>query len=112
MARQYGKMYASTGTAGLGYVWTTGRQETAYRLITRHYLGYWYAVGWKNGKKRYTATIEHEYRKEYNFCIIAPTAAEMQERVHRYIDTVIASWQIDEYARVYPTAEMPSKSNQ
>lgn len=112
MARQYGTRYSSSVVAGLVYVWTTARQETAYRLITRHYSGYWYAVGWKNGKKRYTATIEHEYRKEYNFCIIAPTAAEMQERVHDYIDTVIASWQIDEYARVYPAAEMPTELHQ
>ena len=101
MARQYGTRYSSSVVAGLVHTWTTSQQRTAYRLITRHYLGFWYALGSRIGARRYTAMVYNDMHSRHDVCIVASTAAEMQERVHAHIERVIKAQQVDNYAREF-----------
>jgi len=101
MARQYGKQCSSSVVAGLVHTWTTSQQRTAYRLITRHYLGFWHALGSRVSAKRYTALVYNDLHSRHDVCIVASTAAEMQQRVQAHIERVIQAQQADNYAREY-----------
>jgi hypothetical protein len=101
MARQYGKQHSSSVVPGLVHVWTTSVERTAYRMITRHYLGYWHALGRRIEARRYTAEVYNDIDARHAVCIVASTAAEMQARVHAHIERVIVAAQYDGYAREY-----------
>jgi hypothetical protein len=101
MARQYGKQHGSHVVAGLVHSWTTSQQRTAHRLITRHYLGYWHALGSRESARRWTARLHNDLHSRHDVCIVASSAAEMQARVHAHIERVIQAMQVDNYAREY-----------